>query len=61
MARLHNWIEKIPEESKKGLRIIQKILDVDGKKRFKLEGTVQQIRELSISEVNSIPFEEAQK
>jgi hypothetical protein len=32
------WLEKISEDNKKGLRVISKIMEVDGRKRFKLDG-----------------------
>ena len=38
MPRLATWLEKISEENKKGLRVIHKVLEVDGKKRFNIDG-----------------------
>jgi hypothetical protein len=36
-----NWLEKISEENKKGLRIIQKVVEVEGRKRFRREDGAQ--------------------
>jgi hypothetical protein len=35
------WIVKISEENKKGLKVIQKVIVVDGKKRFKKDESEQ--------------------
>lgn len=62
MGKLHTWIERISEDNKKGLRVLHKVLEVDGKKRFKLDGAVKDARgDLSLKEVYSVPYEEAQK
>ena len=37
VQKLVPWVEKLSEENKKGLRVINKIMEVDGKKRFKKE------------------------
>jgi hypothetical protein len=62
LVKLHTWIEKISEDNKKGLRVIHKILEVDGKKRFKPDGTVKDGRtDLLMKDVNSVPIEDAQR
>jgi len=37
VQKLIPWLDKLSEENKKGLRVINKIMEVDGKKRFKKE------------------------
>jgi hypothetical protein len=37
VQKLMPWLDKLSEENKKGLRVINKIMEVDGKKRFKKE------------------------
>ena len=34
-SKLSPWLDKLTEENKKGLRLINKVMEVDGKKRFK--------------------------
>lgn len=34
-SKLSPWLDKLTEENKKGLRLIKKVMEVDGKKRFK--------------------------
>jgi len=56
------WLEKLNEDNKKGLRVLHKIMEVDGKKRFKVDApTGDQKQEILIKDVYSVPFEEAQK
>lgn len=65
-TKVGTWLEKISEDSKKGLRVIHKIIEVDGKKRFKLDGfsgTGQHLRgtsqEMSLKDVYNVPYNEA--
>ena len=37
MQKLQSWTVRISDDSKKGLRVIHKIMEVEGKKRFKLD------------------------
>jgi len=61
------WLEKISEDNKKGLRVISKIMEVDGRKRFKLDGLAVAAknaaapRDLSLKDVQTVPIGEAQK
>jgi hypothetical protein len=62
VGKLLPWIDKISEENKKGLRVINKILEVDGKKRFKKEEHGHQLKhDLLVKDVYAIPYEDAQK
>jgi hypothetical protein len=38
VPKLYAWAEKLNEDNKKGLRIIHKVVEVEGKKRFKVDG-----------------------
>lgn len=61
------WLERISEDNKKGLRVISKIMEVDGRKRFKLDGLAVAAnntaapRDLSLKDVYNVPYDEAQK
>ncbi len=57
VAELNNWVERLSDENKKGLRVIQKVLEVDGKKKFKKDTETTQNKELLIKDVFSIPYE----
>ena len=62
MQELNDWVERISEDNKKGLRVIQKVLEVDGKKKFKKDPESNKNgKELLIKDVFNIPFEQAQK
>lgn len=61
MEELSEWVERINDDNKKGLRVIQKVLEVDGKKKFKKDNETTQNKELLIKDVFSIPFEQAQR
>jgi hypothetical protein len=37
MPKIGVWVDRLSEDNKKGLRVLHKILEVDGKKRFKLD------------------------
>jgi hypothetical protein len=56
------WVDKISEENKRGLRVLNKVLEVDGKKKFKKEDHGNQLKhDLIVKDVYAIPFEDAQK
>lgn len=57
MQELSNWVERISDDNKKGLRVIQKVLEVDGKKKFKKDNENTHNKELLIKDVFSIPYE----
>jgi hypothetical protein len=60
MPKIQVWLEKLTEDNKKGLRVLHKIMEVDGKKRFKLDAPSGETKqELLIKDVYSVPFEEA--
>ena len=37
MVKLNAWISTLSEDNKKGLRVIKKVLEVEGKKKFKMD------------------------
>ena len=58
--RLAAWVEKISEDNKKGLRVLHKILEVDGKKRFKKDESSATTKAGFVAkDVYAVPFEEA--
>lgn len=60
--RLAPWLEKLSEDNKKGLRLMSKVMEVDGKKRFKKDDHGHQLKhDMLVKDVYAVPIEDAQK
>jgi hypothetical protein len=57
--QLSEWVERLSEDNKKGLRVIQKVLEVNGDKKFKKDPENNKNKELLIKDVFSVPYEQA--
>jgi len=55
--QLSEWVERLSEDNKKGLRVIQKVLDVNGDKKFKKDPENNKNKELLIKDVLSVPYD----
>jgi hypothetical protein len=55
--QLSEWVERLSEDNKKGLRVIQKVLEVNGDKKFKKDPENNKNKELLIKDVFSVPYD----
>eukprot|EP00347_Sterkiella_histriomuscorum_P014305 403361381 len=57
---LHSWIASLSEQHKRGLRVVEKIIEIKGAKRFKQRNTSQNKAGASLDLVN-LKYDDAQK